>query len=195
MPKIFIIIACLQFMVHFSMTIFISYQENVRIEIEGCIRYTGTKLHQEGMTMSLTTKVNVRIESKIDEESAIEQNVEGELYPKGSHYYLRYKEPDPELAGTTTLIKLESDLVRIIRQGSLRSEQTFKAGQRLRGYYDAPHGKLELETDTEWLKADLMQGLGTVEWGYELYVMEQRAGAYRLRLTISAGPEAEQQES
>ncbi|SFL92738.1 Uncharacterized beta-barrel protein YwiB, DUF1934 family [Paenibacillus sp. 1_12] len=136
--------------------------------------------------MSTSIQVNIQIESRIDKDPVIRQNVEGELYPKGNHYYLRYKETDPEMAGTSTLIKLEAGLVRIIRQGSVRSEQTFVAGQRLKGYYEAPHGKLELEADTQQLNVQLDQGLGTVEWCYDLFVMGDRAGTYRLQLMINA---------
>jgi len=134
--------------------------------------------------MGESVKVKIKIESYIDDDSGIQQDAEGDLYHKGDHYYLRYKEPDLEMSGTTTLIKLESGLVRIIRQGSVRSEQTFKAGNRLKGYYDAPHGKLELETETEQLTVRLEQGLGTVDWSYSLFVMGERTGAYRLRLTV-----------
>ncbi|NHN31980.1 DUF1934 domain-containing protein [Paenibacillus agricola] len=138
--------------------------------------------------MGESVKVKIQIESYIDEDPGIKQDMEGDLYLKGNHYYLRYKEADPEMAGTTTLIKLEDGLVRIIRQGSVRSEQTFKAGQRLKGYYDAPQGKLELETDTEQLTLELEQGLGTVEWSYSLFVMGEKAGDYRLRLTVGRLP-------
>jgi uncharacterized beta-barrel protein YwiB (DUF1934 family) len=134
--------------------------------------------------MGESVKVNIQIESYIDDDPGIRQVAEGDLYHKGDHYYLRYKEPDQEMAGTTTLIKLESGLVRIIRQGSVRSEQTFKVGQRLKGYYDAPQGKLELETDTAQLTVHLEQGLGTVEWSYSLFVMGEKAGVYRLKLTV-----------
>ncbi|MEK3719529.1 DUF1934 domain-containing protein [Paenibacillus sp. FSL H8-0034] len=136
--------------------------------------------------MSQSIQVNIQIESRIDDDPVTRHNVEGDLYPKGNHYYLRYKEADPEMAGTSTLIKLETGLVRIIRQGNVRSEQTFVAGQRLKGYYDAPHGKLELEADTQQLNVQLVHGLGTVDWSYELFVMGERAGAYRLRLIVSA---------
>ncbi|WP_240415469.1 DUF1934 domain-containing protein [Paenibacillus periandrae] len=135
--------------------------------------------------MSQSIQVNIQIESRIDEDPFTRHSVEGDLYPKGDHYYLRYKDTDPEMAGTSTLIKLETGLVRIIRQGNVRSEQTFVAGQRLKGYYEAPHGKLELEAVTEQLNIQLEQGLGTVDWSYELFVMGERAGTYRLRLIIS----------
>jgi uncharacterized beta-barrel protein YwiB (DUF1934 family) len=138
----------------------------------------------KGIGMGESVKVKIQIASYIDNDPGIQQVAEGDLYHKGSHCYLRYKETDPEMAGTSTLIKLESGLVRIIRQGSVRSEQTFKAGQRLKGYYDTPQGKLELETDTEQLTMQLLGGLGTVEWSYALFVMGEKAGIYRLKLTV-----------
>src|SRR4051794_37152652 len=95
----------------------------------------------------IPVKVHVLIESYIEEQQII-QKADGDLYPKGAHYYLRYNEPGPEMAGTVTTIKLERESIRIIRQGSLRSEQNFVSGQRLKGYYDTPEGRLELETVT-----------------------------------------------
>lgn len=130
-------------------------------------------------------KVRILIESYIDDQ-VITQNVDGDLYHKGSHYYLRYIEEASEMKGTTTLIKLGQESIRIIRQGSLRSEQTFVNGQRLNGYYDTPQGKLDMETLTESLTINLHDGLGTAEWSYVLFVMGDRAGAYRLRLTVAA---------
>ncbi|TDF92183.1 DUF1934 domain-containing protein [Paenibacillus piri] len=130
-------------------------------------------------------KVDVQIESNIDGER-ITQHIEGDVYPKESHYYLRYEEPSAELKGTVTTIRLEHESIRIIRQGGVRSEQTFVCGKRLRGYYDTPQGRLELETETRTLAVDLTEGLGTVEWSYVLYAMGEASGAYRLKLTISA---------
>ncbi|NOU91999.1 DUF1934 family protein [Paenibacillus sp. LMG 31456] len=135
--------------------------------------------------MNTPMKVHILIESYI-EDQLITQNTDGDLYLKGNHYYLRYNEEAPEMKGTVTMIKLGQDSIRIIRQGSLRSEQTFISGQRVKGYYDTPQGKLDMETQTESLTINLVGGLGTAEWSYELYVMGDRTGAYRLRLTVTA---------
>ncbi|PZE20102.1 DUF1934 domain-containing protein [Paenibacillus xerothermodurans] len=130
-------------------------------------------------------KVRVVIESSTGNEH-ISQDADGELYAKGNHYYLRYNEASAEMARTVTTIRLGPDSIRVIRQGALRSEQTFVRGQRLHGYYDTPQGKLGLETKTDALAVDLIDGLGVVEWSYELYVMGELSGTYRLRLTVSA---------
>jgi uncharacterized beta-barrel protein YwiB (DUF1934 family) len=129
-------------------------------------------------------KVNVLIESCIDDQNIV-QKAEGDLYPKGSHYYLRYEEMDPEMKGTVTTIRLERDSIRIIRRGHLRSEQTFISGRRLHGYYDTAQGKIELETVTNTIFVDLIDGMGIVEWSYELYLMGEKSGAYRLRLIVT----------
>jgi uncharacterized beta-barrel protein YwiB (DUF1934 family) len=129
-------------------------------------------------------KVHVLIESYSGDQHIV-QRTEGELYPKGNHYYLRYEETDPEMKGVVTTIRLEGDSIRIIRQGSLRSEQSFIAGRRLPGYYDTQQGKLALETATHTLVIGLSGGVGTVDWSYDLYIMEEKSGAYRLRLTIT----------
>jgi uncharacterized beta-barrel protein YwiB (DUF1934 family) len=129
-------------------------------------------------------KVHVLIESYSGEQHIV-QHAQGDLYPKGNHYYLRYEETDPEMKGVVTTIRLEGDSIRIIRQGSLRSEQSFIAGHRLQGYYDTQQGKLALETATDALVICLTGGVGTVEWSYDLYVMEEMSGTYKLRLTIT----------
>jgi len=129
-------------------------------------------------------KVHIQIESRIDDQLIV-QEADGDLYTKGNHYYLRYLESSDEMKGTATTIKLEQQSIRIIRQGSLRSEQTFICGRRLKGYYETPQGKLELETVTESLAVNLTGGLGTAQWDYELYVTGERSGVYRLKLTIT----------
>jgi uncharacterized beta-barrel protein YwiB (DUF1934 family) len=135
--------------------------------------------------MNTPLNVHIRIESYIEDE-VITQAADGNLYLKGNHYYLRYLEESPEMKGTVTLIKLGQDSIRIIRQGSLHSEQTFIRGQAVKGYYSTPQGKLEMETVTDSLAINLVEGLGTVEWSYVLFVMGDRIGEYRLKLTVSA---------
>jgi uncharacterized beta-barrel protein YwiB (DUF1934 family) len=135
--------------------------------------------------MSAPLKVYVIIESNIEQDQTIIQRTAGDLYRKGDHYYLRYSETSDEMKGTSTTIKLERESIRIIRQGSLRSEQTFIKGQRIKGYYDTPQGKLELETETGALNLSFTDGIGFAEWNYDLYVMGERSGSYRLKLTVT----------
>ncbi|MCS7464556.1 DUF1934 domain-containing protein [Paenibacillus doosanensis] len=138
------------------------------------------------MNRNMDTKrpVKVSIESLMDGQS-VRQQAEGDLYLKGGRYYLRYNEEDPEMKGTVTTMKLEETRIWIARSGSVRSEQTFVVGQRCRGSYETPQGSLELHTVTSSMSAELSEGLGTVEWSYELFVQGEPTGVFRLRLTIA----------
>lgn len=129
-------------------------------------------------------QVHVEIESFADGQR-IRQSVTGDLYRKGDHYYLRYDEADPEMKGTVTTIKLERDRIRLVRSGNVRSELVFIQGKSCRGAYDTPQGSLELQTMTRSMMSELSEGLGTVDWSYDLYVSGEMAGAFRLRLTLS----------
>ena len=54
------------------------------------------------------------------------QKARGDLYRKGDHTYIRYEEEPNELGRTVTLIKLEDNQIRIVRQGDVQAEQTFR---------------------------------------------------------------------
>lgn len=137
----------------------------------------------------MKTAVSVTIES-YSEGQRVQQSAVGQLYQKGDHYYLRYEESDPEMSGTMTTIKLERDRIRLLRSGNVRSELTFVQGQSCRGVYEMPQGILELHTATSFLTMELAEGLGTVDWSYDLYVAGEKAGSFRLRVTIAPGKPA-----
>ncbi|WP_282938245.1 DUF1934 domain-containing protein [Paenibacillus sp. RC67] len=132
----------------------------------------------------MKTAVSVNIES-YSEGERVQQRVDGDLYQKSNHYYLRYEESDPEMSGTMTTIKLEQDRIRLLRNGNVRSELTFVQGQTCRGVYEMPQGTLELHTTTNSLSMELADGLGTVDWSYDLYVAGEKSGSFRLKATIA----------
>ncbi len=140
--------------------------------------------------MSVDKKqVRVRIESESAQQKIV-QNVDGELYSKGDHYYVRYAEPDPEMGRTMTTLRLDPRSVRIIRHGDVASEQMFTAGEEHVSPYATAHGTLEIKTRTDQLHFQLSEGLGTVRWTYRLTVSGEDAGLYSLTLTIQeAHPE------
>lgn len=130
-------------------------------------------------------QVQVSIESYIADDQRITQSVQGDLYQKGDHYYLRYDESDPDLRGTVTTVRLERERIRIVRSGAVRSEQDFVVGKPCPGVYVTPQGRMGLETLTHTLNYDWNEGIGTVEWSYDLHVMGEAAGTYQLRFHIS----------
>ncbi|WP_438444860.1 DUF1934 domain-containing protein [Gorillibacterium sp. sgz5001074] len=118
----------------------------------------------------------------------IEQKVRGRLYERDGRWMYHYREPDSEMGRVTAVLKVESGLIRLLRQGDIRSEQQFAPGQRLPGYYDTPHGRLELEAMTYSLRTELAEGIGRVIWGYELYVSGEPSGRMELEIEIQELP-------
>jgi uncharacterized beta-barrel protein YwiB (DUF1934 family) len=135
--------------------------------------------------MAITGKqrVRIRIESKQEGQETL-QLAQGDLYPKGKHFYIRYEEAEAELGRTTTLLKLETGQLRIIRQGDVESEQKFVPGERSVGFYQTTQGRLELEMHTHGMSSDLNLGLGWVSWSYDLIVQGEPAGFYEIKLVI-----------
>jgi uncharacterized beta-barrel protein YwiB (DUF1934 family) len=128
-------------------------------------------------------RVRIRIESRQGEQETL-QLAQGDLYPKGKHFYIRYEETESELGRTTTLLKLETGQVRIIRQGDVESEQSFLPGERSIGFYQTNQGRLELEMHTHGMSSDLRRGIGWVSWSYNLIVQGEPAGLYEIKLVI-----------
>ncbi|OPH49001.1 hypothetical protein BC351_37865 [Paenibacillus ferrarius] len=133
--------------------------------------------------MTAKARVRIRIESRSGSETTV-QKARGDLYRKGNHTYIRYEEEPNELGRTVTLIKLEENQIRIVRQGDVQAEQTFVAGEKRIGYYQTPQGRLELEIETHELKSEAEQGIGITRWSYDLYASGAHAGAYRIKLLI-----------
>ncbi|MFC5450439.1 DUF1934 domain-containing protein [Paenibacillus aestuarii] len=133
--------------------------------------------------MTAKQRVRIRIESRSGSETTV-QKARGELYRKGDHSYIRYEEAPNELGRTVTLIKLETDQIRIIRQGDVQAEQTFVPGEKRAGFYHTPQGRLELETETHELTSEAVHGIGVTRWSYDLYASGTHAGHYRIKLLI-----------
>lgn len=133
--------------------------------------------------------VDIRIHS-LCESQEIVQRVEGEVFLKAETVYLKYREPDPEMGLTQTMLKLRPGRCKIIRHGDVRSEQEFVLNRKASGFYCMAQGKLELETYTHAMTLELDQGLGSVFWSYDLAIMGEAAGRYSLRLDIRPRGEA-----
>lgn len=119
-----------------------------------------------------------------DEEKV--QNLRGEVFAKGNAVYIRYEEPQrgPQGGITRTMIKILGGELKIIRHGEVESEQTFRLGQRLPGFYRSPYMSFQLSTATTRLEIDLNGIHGSVEWEYDFYVFEELSGHFALSLHI-----------
>lgn len=116
-------------------------------------------------------------------EERIRLSYRADRYTKGANQYFRYKEQE-DMGDTITLLKIGPDEIRIVRQGDMESEQAFAVGEIRAGYYRTAQGLLSITTRTSRISVQLTEGLGTVEWDYELQLAGEPAGDYRLYLEI-----------
>ncbi|CAG7652932.1 DUF1934 domain-containing protein [Paenibacillus allorhizosphaerae] len=138
-------------------------------------------------TMAGRERVRISISSANGSEPATQQQLAGELFRKGSSTYLRYQElPDAGMGRTVTTLRIDPSGLRIVRQGDVQFEQTFRTGMRHLGYIQTPQGRLEIETVTHFFeyREERRQDLSLyVHWSYELSVMGEEAGSFRIELT------------
>ncbi|WJH35761.1 DUF1934 domain-containing protein [Paenibacillus sp. CC-CFT747] len=130
--------------------------------------------------------VTLQINSRIDGEE-IRQSFSAERYRKGDSFYFRYRETDPAMGRTATILKVAPGEIRILRHGDVESEQTFVPDGRRNGFYQTPQGLLELGTETRELAVRLVNGTGTVSWSYDLFVSGEPSGTCRLEIIVTDG--------
>lgn len=134
----------------------------------------------------MKTKKNVRLQliSKQNDQEIV-QTMVAEQFFKGSVSYLRYLEVEPSMGRTMTTIKMDSEKLRIYRQGDVESEQTFVFATRKNGFYRTMQGTLELDTHTHFIDNHLVKGLGIITWSYDLYVSGELSGTHKITLRIN----------
>jgi uncharacterized beta-barrel protein YwiB (DUF1934 family) len=121
-------------------------------------------------------------------------NVSGEVISRGSQLYIRYEEPgrgpQGEDAQIRTMIKIADNELKLIRHGGVESEQTFKSGLRLPGFYRSPYTQFNLSTETR--KLDIRRDGRSLEvvWDYDLYVYEELSGQFAISLHIQEEPKS-----
>ncbi|MFD1776505.1 DUF1934 domain-containing protein [Paenibacillus rhizophilus] len=119
-------------------------------------------------------------------------SVGGEALQKGPQLYIRFEEPSQGPEGPAdsvrTTIKILDDELRIIRHGGVESEQSFRSGQRLPGFYRSPYTQFNLSTETRMLGISRQGRSLTVKWEYELYVYNEPSGQFAISLHIQEEP-------
>ncbi|HEY4390656.1 MAG TPA: DUF1934 domain-containing protein [Paenibacillus sp.] len=114
------------------------------------------------------------------------QELTGEAMVRGDVVYIRYEEVEKGPIGgmTRALVKISGDEVKLMRHGEVESEQTFRAGHKLPGFYFSPFTKFHLSTVTHRLESKLSGAFGQVAWDYDLYVYDELSGNFNISLLI-----------
>lgn len=141
--------------------------------------------------MSDRKQATIRLQSLYEGENTVQQ-LPAEIIAKGRALYVRYEEPKmgPYQGETRTTVKLTEDELKIIRHGEVQSEQAFKLGQKLPGYYRSPFTSFNLSTHTQSLSIDLSGMTGSASWAYDLYVFDEFSGHFSISLTIQEAHES-----
>lgn len=149
--------------------------------------------------------VLITIDSRQDDERVTE-HVRGDLYRKGSHFYIRYTETQsqPErvkrrsdsaedASRTQVILKVSENQVKLTRRGQVEAEQTFALGARQNGYYRSSAIRFPLTTATSKLSWDkpwpfegpLQFDELRIAWSYQLYIEERCTGKFNIQLRIT----------
>lgn len=124
------------------------------------------------------------------EQDRIELIAKGQRQDKNGVTYITYREALSGLDNTTTLLKLYSDHVSLIRMGDYEQKQEFCPGRKTYGTYITPYGSMKIGVYT----SQLVQQPGpegeissnqTISISYELEIDGQWQSANTLNITVS----------
>lgn len=147
----------------------------------------------------------ITIDSRHDDEQ-VTQRVQGDLYRKGSCFYIRYLETDsqPERvkrrsdssgdgSRTQVTLKISGKRIKLIRRGLVESEHSFALGAELKGYYRSSVLRflfttvtLEISWDKPWpFEGQLQFDELHFAWSYRLYIEGRCTGTFQIQLRIT----------
>lgn len=108
------------------------------------------------------------------ESSGMSLTMTGKYSEKAGYKYITYKET--QLTGmedTTTLLKIESDRVTVIRMGSVEAKQVFMEGKRYICDYITSFGTLQIAVIPWTVEASIQEGEGRIHLEYDLEIGDQ----------------------
>lgn len=122
------------------------------------------------------------------EENTIELFTHGKRYAKNGVDYITYQETEISgMEGATTLLKIYSDHVILVRQGSVEQRQEFRTGERSSSSYTTPFGTMNITVRTTRLTVARANDGGCVTGvhiEYELEISGQWQSANTLHVTV-----------
>ncbi|MFD1179359.1 DUF1934 domain-containing protein [Paenibacillus puldeungensis] len=129
--------------------------------------------------------VLIVLTSRQGEEETV-QSFHGEAALRKDTVYIRYTEPEEGTDGGVirAMVKITDHELKIMRHGVVESEQTFRSGQQLPGFYRSALTRFHLSTDTLALESRLNGVSGMVTWEYDLYVYGELSGHFVISLHI-----------
>ncbi len=122
------------------------------------------------------------------EESKIELFTQGRSYEKNGVQYITYQETEISgMEGATTLLKIYSDHVVLVRMGTIEQRQEFRVGQCNLSSYSTPFGTMKMGVRTTRLSINRAESGGRVTGiiiDYQLEIDGQWQSANTLSVTL-----------
>jgi uncharacterized beta-barrel protein YwiB (DUF1934 family) len=124
-----------------------------------------------------------------DESGNMEFHTQGRRYDEGEARCIAYEESALSgMEGATTTVKVENDIVSLIRSGSVQSNMVFARGQRCVHQYATPEGMLELGVFPLRMDVDLGDRQGHLKMEYQLDINGCFTSTNSLEITYRAVP-------
>ncbi len=110
---------------------------------------------------------------------------EGVFYKKNDKYYIKYDESAMSgIEDTKTTLKIDGDIVTLIRTGSHPAQMVFKENEHHIGLYNTIAGDYTLGVKTKKLKNKLNDFGGSLSLEYEIELNYQMSGYNTFNLRV-----------
>lgn len=120
-----------------------------------------------------------------NESDTIELVTEGNFYKKGNTFYVTYNETELSgMDGTTTTLKINDEVVILMRFGSNRSKMVFKKNKRHQADYFTPYGKVLLGVEPSDLYVNMNENGGELVIKYALDLNNEVVSNNELHLKV-----------
>lgn len=126
--------------------------------------------------------VQLVIESTIDQEEKILQEMEGQFVERGEEWVLRYVEHPGSEDEIRTTVKAEQHKATVIRQGAITYRQTYSPGKRTFTRIEMPGGTAEMEVNTLDYQRRQTGEQGELSVSFLLEMGGEQLGNYQLQI-------------
>jgi uncharacterized beta-barrel protein YwiB (DUF1934 family) len=122
---------------------------------------------------------------KDDGKDVLEFITEGEYCREGDSYCVIYKESHMTgMDGTTTVLKVDNDIVTLTRSGSVNSQFVFEQGQKHLSYYDTVFGAFTIGVYANEVNVNVNESGGEIKVDYQLDINNNSSGINDFHMLI-----------
>lgn len=109
--------------------------------------------------------------------NVLELVTEGKYYKEGNLYYIKYNESEVTgLEGTTTTIKVDDNVVTLMREGLVNSQFVFQKGRKHISYYDTDYGAFVIGVFANNVDIKMDDSGGEISIGYQIDIDNNKTG-------------------